>query len=230
MKHLCLIILLFAVLGLSGSAALISFDNVNRTIPNGLGTGVSDVRTMGPEIGTIASIRILLTITGGFNGDLYCYLRHGDGPISVLLNRPGRTGEGSPGYGDSGFQVAFSDGALNGDIHSYQTIVVPPTGMPLTGIWQPDGRDIDPALVTVGTPQTALLSSFYGANAAGEWTLFIADLQDDDGPASVLQSWGLEITPVPEPVNVALGVFGTVALGVTAFRVYSSRRRRARCQ
>jgi hypothetical protein len=38
------------------------------------------------------------------------------------------------------------------------------------------------------------------------WTLFIADLSG--GSVSTLNSFSLDITAVPEPVNVALGTFG----------------------
>jgi hypothetical protein len=41
----------------------------------------------------------------------------------------------------------------------------------------------------------------------GQWTLFIADVSAGGGNESV-NSWELDITAVPEPINVALGVFG----------------------
>ena len=49
-----------------------------------------------------------------------------------------------------------------------------------------------------------------------------ADLSAGGGQAQVL-SWGVNITAVPEPINVALGVFGAVFAGVAVVR-----RRRAR--
>ena len=51
-------------------------------------------------------------------------------------------------------------------------------------------------------------------NPNGTWTIFFADLSS--GETSTLNSWSLDITAVPEPVNVALGisagVFSLVAL------------------
>ena len=47
----------------------------------------------------------------------------------------------------------------------------------------------------------------------GTWTLFLADLSA--GAQSQLVSWELDITAVPEPVNVALGIFAGVFLAVT---------------
>lgn len=54
--------------------------------------------------------------------------------------------------------------------------------------------------------------SYNGLNPNGTWTLFIADLSG--GGQSQLVSWELDITAVPEPVNLALGVFAGVFLVV----------------
>jgi hypothetical protein len=58
--------------------------------------------------------------------------------------------------------------------------------------------------------------SYNGLNPNGTWTLFIADLSA--GAQSQLVSWELDITAVPEPVNVALGIFAGVFLVVTLAR------------
>jgi hypothetical protein len=57
-------------------------------------------------------------------------------------------------------------------------------------------------------------NTFYGLTADGTWTLFFADLSSDTGSHSQLTSWSMGITAVPEPVNVALGIFGGVAVCV----------------
>jgi hypothetical protein len=44
----------------------------------------------------------------------------------------------------------------------------------------------------------------------GTWTLFFADMSG--GAESTVVSWGLDITAVPEPANVALGIFGGLFL------------------
>jgi hypothetical protein len=54
-------------------------------------------------------------------------------------------------------------------------------------------------------------------NPNGTWTLFMADLSNGGGPEQVI-SYELEITTVPEPVNLALGIFGAVALSVLLLR------------
>ncbi len=114
-------------------------------IADGNASGVSDQRTLSSAITAIGSLTVSLDLSGEFNGDLYAYLRHDSG-FSVLLNRAGRT-EGDPaGYSDSGFTITLSDSALNGDIHNYRAVLTPAAGSPLTGAWQPDGRNVDPSV------------------------------------------------------------------------------------
>ena len=110
------------------------------------------------------------------------------------------------GYADGGFGVTFSDTAPNGDIHTYPSPVVPPG--PLTGLWQPDGRNVNPSLVQDSDLRSAFLSSFNGLNASGTWTLLVADLSPVG--SGVFASWGLEITGaiVPEPATTALLLLG----------------------
>jgi subtilisin-like proprotein convertase family protein len=88
-----------ALVGLLGAATAqaavfetVNFDtfggNPALTIPDWDVFGISDVRTVTSSISNLAKVEVGLTLSGGFNGDLYVYLRHGDG-FSVLLNRPG---------------------------------------------------------------------------------------------------------------------------------------------
>jgi subtilisin-like proprotein convertase family protein len=186
-------------------------------IPDGNAAGVSDTRSIsGSGIFSIDSIRLSLDISAEFNGDLYGYLRHDSG-FSVLLNRPGRASGNLPGYADSGINVTFEDDAVNGDIHYYQ----PASGNPLTGSWQTDARAIDPessGAAFDAAPRTATLDSFAGLNGDGSWTLFLADVAG--GAESVLNSWTLEITPVPEPHEYAI----VVGIGLAAFALWRKRR------
>src|ERR1019366_4008189 len=87
-----------------------------------------------------------------------------------------------------------------------------------TGTWQPDGRAIDPqgAPSTFDSASRVNFGSYNGMNPNGTWTLFIADMSA--GGQSELLSWELDITAVPEPVNVALGIFAGVFLAVTLAR------------
>lgn len=185
----------------------------NRLVPDGNPSGLADVRTINSAIGNIASVTVHLNMSGEFNGDLYGYLRHSSG-FTVLLNRTGKTASNAPGYADSGLDVTFQNGAGNGDIHLYQNVTVPAGGYPLTGAWQPDGRNVDPTNVTDTSPRTTSLTNFNGLNAAGDWTLYLADLQS--GGSNELTEWSLTIVGQSyptltwaDPANI---VYGT-ALG-----------------
>jgi subtilisin-like proprotein convertase family protein len=162
-------------------------------IPDNNPVGWTDTRTLsGITATTITDVNVRLSLTGGFNGDLYAYLQHTSG-ISILLNRPGKTATDAFGYGDSGMNVTFDDAAA-GDIHNYQLV----GGSILGGAsWQPDGRAVSPLTVVDTSPRTAMLSGFNGLNPNGTWTLFVADLSG--GAVSTVASWGLEISAVPEP-------------------------------
>lgn len=197
----------------------------NRLVPDGNLSGLSDVRNINSAIGTITSLKVRLKLTGEFNGDLYGYLRHSSG-FTVLLNRPGKTASVPWGYPDSGLDVTFQTGAVNDDIHLYRNVMTPADGSPLTGIWQPDGRTDDPLNFTEGSSRVTSLANFNGLNAAGEWTLFLADV--DSGGTNMLTGWALEITGTAYPTlawaNPADIVYGTALDGtqLNATAVYDS--------
>ncbi len=184
-----------------------------RAVPDGNASGLAEVRNITSAINQIASVKVRLRVTGEFNGDLYGYLRHSSGFV-VLLNRPGKTGANAAGYDDSGLDVTFAHGAANGDLHTYRSVTTPAAGQPLTGIWQPDGRAVDPALVTDASARTTTLTTFNTQAASGDWTLFLADLES--GGAHQLVEWALEISGSTQPAiawaNPADIVYGT-ALG-----------------
>src|SRR5581483_9248104 len=212
MKKIILLATLLAVARVSDTASAqqqsFSFPNLNKPIPDGNFAGVSDLETVSSSITQIGAVEVTLDIPGQFNGDLYAYLRH-DNTVSVLLNRPGRTAGNPYGYGDSGLQIALSDFAADGDVHLYQQVTVPSAGSPLTGTWQPDGRNVDPTTVLDSTPRTADLNVFNGLDPNGTWTLFLADTFT--GGTNTLVSWSLEVitTPVPEPSSILpLGLGG----------------------
>lgn len=163
----------------------------NRLLTDGHAAGLSEVRNINSAIGNITSLKVRLKMTGEFNGDLYGYIRHSSG-FTVLLNRPGKTASNASGYDDSGFDITFQTGAANGDIHSYQNVTTPSAGSPLTDAWEPDGRVADPATVTDASARSTSLTNFNGLNAAGQWTLFLADV--DSGGTNMLTEWTLEIS------------------------------------
>lgn len=209
-----------------------SFSFTNGTaIPDGNPTGLTDTRVISgiPAGEVISSVEVGLDILGGYNGDLYAYLRHESGPnigFSVLLNRVGKSsnnpgdGELYFGYPDTGFVVTLSDSA-SADIHVYGSgsYLTNEWGQVL-GTWQPDARNVSPYTVVTSDPRSAYLNSFVGLDPNGEWTLFIADCSS--GETAMLRTWSLNILTVPEPGSIAL-----VALGMlgTAVWLPSIRRR-----
>ncbi len=194
-------------------AAIIETFNANLAIPDGNPSGASDTQPVATTLAQITELSVSLDIAAGYNGDLYAYLRHGN-QWAVLLTRPGRSTSDATGYADSGFRVTLSDSAANGDMHFYQLMGTPAAGQPLTGIWQPDARPVDPDLVdNGGRTSTATLSAFNGMDPNGDWTLFVADM--NSGGAVVLNSWTLELTGVPEPQTYALvAAIGLIGYGV----------------
>jgi subtilisin-like proprotein convertase family protein len=171
-------------------------------IPDGNIIGWSDARVIDDwsEGLVISDVKVTLSILGGYNGDLYAYLAHESG-FAVLLNRAGRTEDNLFGYADAGLSITLDDNAAT-DIHLYGGN----GGNLLTGTWQPDGRNADPATVTDLSARGAMLFSFAGGNPNGVWTLFVSDLSV--GGESAVQGWGLAIAAVPEPGAIALALLG----------------------
>src|ERR1043166_3738405 len=57
-----------------------SFKSINAVIPDASNIGLDDTRNVTlPGLGSITDLKVNLTVAGGFNGDLYCYLRHESG-------------------------------------------------------------------------------------------------------------------------------------------------------
>jgi subtilisin-like proprotein convertase family protein len=207
------------LLTLSGSLASAqfvdthTFTSVNKIIPDGNASGLSDSRVISSPIAQLSKVRVTLRIQGEFNGDLYAYLRHVKPDrtnFCVLLNLTGKSALNPAGYADAGFDVTFDDAAANGDVHTYRTVLVPPVGQPLTGVWQPDGRKVDPINVAENSPRTTTLDSFAGGPGSGEWTLFVADLES--GGTNFVMSWGIELEGVavpeiswPNPADIVYG-------------------------
>jgi hypothetical protein len=104
------------------------------------------------------------------------------------------------------------------DIHSYQSYspAYNSSGQ-IAGTWQADERTSP-----LDTSRSSL-SAFNGLDPNGTWTLFFADLSAGD--QSTLVNWSLDITMVPEPVNVALGIFAGVFLLVLVVRSQPLRNR-----
>lgn len=195
-KNLC-ILLLASALARADLTVTRTF-TVNQLLPDA-GEYV-DVRTLDLGANPISALTVGLNLAAPSGdavwlGDYYASLGHDTG-YAVLLNRIGKTTTDAWGSGQNGLAVTFADNAPNGDIHlaPYDPDDFAPPA--LTGTWAPDGRETDPALVTSSSPRTALLSSFLGLSASGEWRLFLSD--ESAGNTAILTSWSLDLTLAPD--------------------------------
>jgi subtilisin-like proprotein convertase family protein len=194
----------------TSSAATFSY-SVGAIIPDGNLNGVQNSQSINSLGGPITDLNVTLEISGGFNGDFYAFLAHGNS-TAILLNRVGRNSSHSVGYPDAGFgpdlaanAFTFDDQAAN-DVHAYRSFTYTLNGNgQLTGSWQPDGRALDPlapASTFDSATRSSMLDVFNGSDPNGLWTLYVADVSS--GGEGALVSWGLQITTVPEPGSAAL--------------------------
>jgi hypothetical protein len=197
------------------------YDGTSGIIPDGSLGGMTR-QIQSSEVGTISSVSVLFNVSGGFNGDFYCYLTYNDGSSSkteILLNH---IGGGSSAVAGSGFGTgsATTDYAsllangvklVDGAVGNIQN-VNPGSGPVPASSYAPDSA-------------VAFDSTFCNMNGSGTWTLFFADTAP--GGQGTLVSWGLDvgITTVPEPVNVALSIFAGIFLVVILARSRAARNR-----
>src|SRR6266478_4922013 len=99
-------------LSLSARGALYTY-NVNQAIPDNNPTGLTDSHTVSGLLFQITDVRVTLNISGGYNGDLYGYLRLNDSPLVVLLNQVGVTSLDPDGYENAGFSVTLAADAAH---------------------------------------------------------------------------------------------------------------------
>jgi hypothetical protein len=198
------------VVGLTAQAGFI-YSSTSGTISDGNPAGWSATATVSGLVSPISSVSVNLNISGGYNGDLYAYLSYG-GALVPLLNRVGVSSTDAFGYATAGMNVtlAGNPGGYS-DIH---TTVSPTSG----ATYAPDGRNISPLSLpsAFNNAGTIGFSAFNTMSPNGTWTIFFADLSS--GEQSQLVSWSLNVNGVPEPVNVALGVFAGVFLLVALAR------------
>ena len=204
MKKLLLSGFLAGVTLLPARAALFSYSGRAYSIPDGNFSGVSSTVTVSGENSSLTDIQVNLNLSGGLIGDLYGYLSY-NGTAVVLLNRVGvGTNNGGTSYGTLGTSLAITLLSSGTDVHW--------TSGNLSGNYLADGRDLDPVSATASFNASGtqnLNASFGGMNPNGVWTLFFADVSGGGG-TSMVNGWSLDITAVPEPTNIALGIFGVV--------------------
>ncbi len=173
-------------------AGVYSYTGGAYDIRDGNLAGMSSQISVTSVHNSLSDLTVSLNVSGGYNGDLYAYLSH-NGVLVPLLNRVGTAGLSSEpqyyfGFSTSGFNLKLDDWAVD-NIHDVPS---PTSG----SSYVPDSG-------------SASLANFNTYNPNGTWTLFFADLSGGGG-TSRMEGWSLsmtELTVVPEPVNVALGLF-----------------------
>jgi hypothetical protein len=73
-----------------------------------------------------------------------------------------------------------------------------------------------PTSYTIDFTTTDFKNTFKELNPNNTWTLFFAD--SGFGATTTVKGWSLDVTAVPEPANVALGLFGALAAGGLAWK------------
>ena len=170
-----------------------SFSGGNVTEGDPTGSRFMGSYTAGNLGDNVLDVAVHLNVTGGYVGDYYSYLMAPNGTVVTLLNQPGTDAYGSSAAGLN--NVILTSSAV-GNIQDQNGTA----GVALTGTYRAQGNLSD--FGTVSTP---------GGAANGTWTLFFADLGSGGGSPDVT-SWSLDITVVPEPVTVALGIFAGLVL------------------
>jgi len=212
MKSQTLIGLLAVILGVGvarGTLYTETFGGVNTAIPDGNPVGVSFGETVSdiPGASTVSGLTVDLSVSGGYNGNLYAYLVAPNGTLVMLLNQPGTTISNPFGYAGSGLNVTLSDSAAG----SIQTTPETP-GSVFSGTFQAAGT----------------LGAVSGSAADGTWTLYFVDEVAGSGQAT-LNGWSLGITAVPEPVNLAMIISGTGLVGFGTIRYFRNTGKSALC-
>ena len=158
--------------------------SLGQVIPDNTPAGVGYSINFGASGLTISDISVTINVSGGYNGDLYAYVTHGD-QIAYLLSA-------NPAVSSSGFNnVTFVVG----------------TGTPIpTG---GSGQLTDTSYTGVNN-----LNVFNDTDPNGDWTLFFADVNPGDTSTLNRFSIGITAVPEPTTWGlVAFAVvFGTVQL------------------
>ena len=170
----------------------------------------------------VADLKVTLNVAGGYLGDFYVYLSY-DGRLVPLLNRIGVSSGNAFGSSGAGLNNVILSDAASVNIHAAGN-------GPLSGSYRPDGQATSPlggavsfsatgGSITLADPKYG----FGGLDANGMWTLYFADVVAGGGNAT-LMGWSLDISTVPEPVNLALRVSAGGALVVAALRSHRLRK------
>ncbi len=139
---------------------------------------------------TITDLNVGFITRHTFQGDIRVSLRHPDGTMISLMDRPGQP-QSLFGFSNDNFGNPVTDVPFVWDDDAPFAYDTGSTGAPVTnpvGNWVPDGAD--------------RLSAFDGKSKVGTWTLFVSDVAAGD--TGVVESWSLNFTQIPTPGAAAV--------------------------
>jgi hypothetical protein len=187
----------------SGSAA-IPDNSPNAGAAAGIYISSADSQLSGilnPTVSAIASVGF--TISGGWAGDYTVVLQHvdatGGGSQSVTL-----------------FSLLLGGAAANGGFSSFQ---LDATGGTADATF---GASASSTANLTGTYNLNFGTTFNNVAPTGDWILYVTDSQGLN--QGTLTGWSLRLEVVPEPISVALPIFGGVLLVTGLARHFRSRR------
>lgn len=194
---------------------------INANVPAGSPVGAAFTTTLSGISGTnISDVTVSLNFLtpNDDSGSIYAYLVDPNGDQAVLLNlsgqQPGDSLTDQYGYQDGGYNVTFNDSSGYNNIHFYQNYSPGYNGNDqVLGAWASDGETQNPTSDSPTPPYgqglgAANLTSMYGTDPNGTWTLYIADLTESTYPNDTLVSWGLTVVTAPEPQAITYAGIG----------------------
>lgn len=189
MKRLLLIWILLGGGGMRASATLSqTFSGGTVAAGNPIGSTFTGDFTQANPGDVVLNLTVSLNVSGGYASGFYAYLIAPNGSQVTLLNYPGVSDSNPIGNTTQGLNLTLATG---GAAITYTS-----------------------DLMNGGTYAAyGSLSFANGSSANGNWTLYFADPSSGDNGDATLNSWNMDITVVPEPVNAALLVFGALAVG-----------------
>jgi hypothetical protein len=154
-----------------------------------------------PYVTGIASLGI--TISGGWAGD-----------YTVVLQHVNATGGGSQSL--TLFSALLGGAAANGGFSSF---TLTSSGGTVDSTF---GASTTSTANITGTYNFNFGTTFNNVSPTGDWILYVTDSQG--GSQGVLTGWSLGLVVVPEPVSLALPIFGALLLVAGAGRHFIYRR------
>jgi subtilisin-like proprotein convertase family protein len=201
----------YGVSGFGGGAINTSPDGIMTTPTS---SGVFSTPNAADQVVDLA---VTLNISGGYNGDLYAYLIAPNGTI-LMLAEGGITGLTGSGMNITLVNPNPTGRAAQGVDPTFGGILSSPSGSLASA--NDSGGSLSGTFTGSFTQYGTMLGNnnpATGAYANGTWNLFVWE-QNDSSSSPTLNSWTLDLAVVPEPVDMALGIFAAMMLALAGIK------------